>query len=380
MSLTYPAKVAAVQSSAPSAARREHLVYIERFRAIAIILIVAGHAFDLAWFRTTGVTLQTSPATGALTALINGNTFYFVFISGFLYRHIFFERMSYGAFMRKKALLVGLPYLLLGTALAVAQIIASDFHVTISNDGTVQEGSLYVDIMTQLATGQMMAAYWYIPFICLMFVVSPLFDRFIRARASVQVTIWIAAVVLAFWAHRPYGNLSPIHSAAYFGHVYLAGILFWKHRVVLMRILRENIPLLLLGIALLSVALIQDILVLNVNAVERRATDPWWPLAFDWMILQKYIGAFLFCGLLSRFAPGGQKALGFIASNSFGIYFLHGMVLVAMTHAPATLLPHLGIPLIDFIGYAVLAFGITLAAVVTIKTILGEKSRYIIGA
>ena len=72
-----------------------------------------------------------------MPALITGGTAYFVFISGFLYRQVFYGRTSYGAFMRKKALYVGLPYLVLATPLALAQIVLSDFRRDVQAGGRI---------------------------------------------------------------------------------------------------------------------------------------------------------------------------------------------------------------------------------------------------
>ena len=48
----------ALPESAPDrskAASRERVDYIGHFRAVAIVLIISGHAFDLAWTRAAAV-------------------------------------------------------------------------------------------------------------------------------------------------------------------------------------------------------------------------------------------------------------------------------------------------------------------------------------
>src|SRR5688500_13738332 len=93
---------------------REHVAYIEYFRAVAILLIGCGHTYAVSWSHFVDENPTTRVAwLNVIPALITGGTAYFVFISGFLYRQVFYGRTSYGEFMRKKALYVGLPYIVL---------------------------------------------------------------------------------------------------------------------------------------------------------------------------------------------------------------------------------------------------------------------------
>src|SRR5690606_16340567 len=98
----------------PQAKARERVAYIEYFRAVAIVLIVCGHTYALSWTHFADEDPQTRVTwLNLIPAVITGGTAYFVFISGFLYRQVFYGRATFGEFMRKKALYVGLPYLVL---------------------------------------------------------------------------------------------------------------------------------------------------------------------------------------------------------------------------------------------------------------------------
>ena len=109
-----------VAPAATQAKTREHVAYIEYFRAVAILLIVCGHTYAVSWTHFADEDPQTRVTwLNVIPALITGGTAYFVFISGFLYRQVFYGRTPYGEFMRKKALYVGLPYLVLATPLAL---------------------------------------------------------------------------------------------------------------------------------------------------------------------------------------------------------------------------------------------------------------------
>ena len=138
-----------------------------------------------------------------IPALITGGTAYFVFISGFLYRQVFYGRTTYGEFMRKKALYVGLPYFVLATPLAFAEIWLGPFSVTAVKDGVAYPHSTFVDFIVLFSTGRMVTAYWYIPFIFLVFLASPLFDRFIELSKGWRAAALAASVAVALWIVRP---------------------------------------------------------------------------------------------------------------------------------------------------------------------------------
>jgi len=72
---------------------RNHLQSLVYFRGIAIVLIVAGHCYSISGWHigTTGDRF--------LANLISGSTTLFVFISGFLFHHVFYPKFQYGKFM-----------------------------------------------------------------------------------------------------------------------------------------------------------------------------------------------------------------------------------------------------------------------------------------
>lgn len=364
----------------PHAAVRERVDYIEFFRAVAIVMIVSGHSFDLAWSRTLGgPSVAGKEMLGVLSALVNGGTFYFVFISGFLYRLVFYERVGYADFMRKKAMNIGLPYLILGIPLAFYQMIVSGFHVTLYKHGEVLGTNYYVDIAAQLATGEMMTAYWYIPFIFLVFAASPLFDRFIRLSWGWRAAIFLVSLAAAFWAHRPYESLNPFHSFVYFVNMYLFGIMVCGERQRLMKVLRATPVLVLLAVVLVGIALVQEFVLHQIGNIERVQGDGWAPKGFDMIIVQKYVGVLFFCGLLARWGERLSETFRALANASFGMYFMHGIILAALSHLPASMSPHFAFTPTVFLAYAFATVTSSYLVVRAAQAALGPRSRYVIG-
>ena len=82
------------------------LRYVHNFRAVAIVIIVAGHAVV-----TLGRDAQPAQMDFLLDLLDNG-TVLFVFIAGFLFEHLS-RKFEYRSYLRKKLLNVIVPYLLI---------------------------------------------------------------------------------------------------------------------------------------------------------------------------------------------------------------------------------------------------------------------------
>jgi probable poly-beta-1,6-N-acetyl-D-glucosamine export protein len=368
---------------APPAAQpepREHIAYIEYFRAVAILLIIAGHTYAVSWTHFVDEDPQTRVTwLNVIPALITGGTAYFVFISGFLYRQVFYGRVAYSAFMRKKALYVGLPYLVLATPLALAEIWLGPFSVTAVKGDVAYPHSYFVDFIVLFSTGRMVTAYWYIPFIFLVFLASPLFDRFIELSKGWRAAVLAASIAIAFWVVRPIDNLNPVQCFFYFANFYMFGILFCEYRKPIMDFISRPIVIAGLAVAILAIASVQAMIMQFPGNLERYPSDGLGFVGFDAMLIQKYIGILLFCGLLTHVGGWLKGPLSFIADISFGLFFVHGIVIAVLMRLPEPLSPHVGEPVTDLAIYSVLVISLSVVVVVVAKYITGKYSRYIIG-
>ncbi len=363
-----------------SASGREHVAYIEYFRAIAIILIVCGHTYAVAWTHFIDEDPQTRITwLNIIPALITGGTAYFVFISGFLYRQVFYGRTSYGAFMSKKALYVGLPYLVLATPLALAEMWLGHFSVTAVKDGVAYNASSFVDFIVLFSTGRMVTAYWYIPFIFLVFLASPLFDRFIQLAHGWRAAVFAVSIALALWIVRPVDNMNPVHCFFYFANFYMFGILFCEYRKPAIALLTRPGVIAALSLLLLLIALVQALVLKNPGNLERSADQGWGPVGLDLMLLQKYVGTVLLCGMLTHTVGWLKRPLSFVADHSFGLFFTHGIVIAILMRLPEAMSPHIGYPMADLALYSGFVITVSLGIVVVVKQVTGKHSRYIIG-
>ena len=102
-------------------------------------------------------------------------------------------------------------------------------------------------------------------------------------------------------------------------------------------------------------------------------------VGFDAMLVQKYVGILLFCGLLAHVGGWLKRPLSFIAEHSFGLFFVHGIVIAVMMRLPEPFSPHVGEPIADLALYSFSVIVISLTIVVIGKYITGKYSRYVIG-
>ena len=339
------------------------------FRGIAIIVIVAGHCFDLAdWQeRTFGERLGRN--------LIAGGSCLFVFISGFLFHHVFFPRFRYRTFIAAKARNVLSPYLIL-SALPIAYHLIRrkphfDGYFLPQGQGAVAE--YVMPALKYLYTGAFFIPYWYIPFIMLMFAISPLHVMFIRWRPVPRVALVFALLTFAAFVHRPVHNFDVLQSLAYFLPIYLLGIVCSQHRDWLYQNLEGREPWLLALVV--GIALWQT---LGVGHVGNFNKPPFVVDGADWVLLQKALLCPVLMVVLHRFEDRHWSLLGLLASASFGIYFMHAWVLAfaygIKDGRTLGISPYLAWPLATALVVA-LSMGIAWLA----KLVLRKQSRWVIG-
>ncbi len=344
--------------------RRQRLRYFDHFRAVTILLVVASHSYA-GWRRDS--ILEISAAN-----LITGATALFVFISGFFFHHAFHRNFHYGRFMRKKTVAVLVPYLVLSTAFMLDTLRkggAITYDVRFSDDPWVDGVAA---ALAKYATGNAHYVYWYVPFIMLMFALSPVFLRFIDLKLRSQVLLVVGALTLASFVWRSRLSLNPLHSVLYFVGFYLLGILFSLHRERVERAFTRTSAAVLWTLTVLVA--VASAFAGQVGNMHKE--NPWEYTGFDWMVPLKVamIAAMLASAFL--FAKRESRVLGHLAKTSFAIFFVHPWFIEPMKQlVPERLLG-------DASGAAVLfllVLGATLATIALVKAILGDCSRYVIG-
>jgi peptidoglycan/LPS O-acetylase OafA/YrhL len=350
------------------------LTSINYFRAIAIILIVAPHLLQYAPMGDSQIEIL-------MRSLLSGGTSLFVFISGFMFHYVFYPRFKYKYFLKNKCKNIFLPYLiLLSLSIVIATFIGKsafslEYFNTHSDSFVFDENDSKLFILVKYyLTGSGVAAYWYIPFIMVMFLLSPLHYKFINLKPSLQIAITLLLLTVATFLHRPVQNINIIQSVLYFSPIYLIGMLSSIYDFELKEKLKKYD----------FIFLIFAIVLAYYQGLSGQ-TSGYYKLFFEYngidlSVFKQISLCFFFFFFLTRFEETKSKLLDLVASTSFATFFIHGWVINVLKMFEK----HLNIPSHSWWGYLfvlIMTISISVAIATLVKTAFknSRKTRYLIG-
>lgn len=332
-----------------------YLNSFDYFRAISIFIIVIGHSYGISgWVPDT-------LSGNVLKTYLSGGTTLFVFISGYLFHHVFYSKFNFKKFMRSKFKNVLMPYLIL-SFVPIAYLSLTE---TIGIEGFVGSFIYY------LLTGTFLTAYWYIPFIISIFLLSPLFIFYIKLSLMYKVIALLVLVAISMVIARPEGNVNVIQSIFYFSPAYLFGIIcsiyskaLYSHKMI--------------AVVAFVISFILAYLQVYTHGVGGNYhKDAFIYLGLDFMLLHKMALSVFLCTALNFNDKYELKWLKNIASASFSIFFLHPFVLFVWRKIFGDEFDSYG--LINLLPFSILVFVISIGIAYIIKKILGKRSRQFIG-
>lgn len=359
--------------------KRKFLNSINYFRGIAIIIIVMTHSYGIAnWNVYHNASLFEKVF---YSFNLNGSVF-FVFISGYLYHHIFYPNFDYQKFLIKKAKFVLIPYLVCSALPIIYTVFDRQnewlFNIVFDSGGldflpaSLQDKPL-LSILWFIATGRAVYAYWFIPMVILIFLIAPLVNYLIKTKSLLKVILFL--IPIAMIIHRPLYNMNPLHSLVYFLPVYLLGIYSSIHREKIIYYLKGDRPKLIILCSAILLCLIQ-VLVFNVSGNFSKSffsvTIP------DLNIIQKILLCFLFISVLDNLEKAEINSLKQTAQTSFAIYFIHPFLLRPLTRLSRVWGNFEG-NLLTLLIATFLTVTISVAIAHLIKLVFKKNSRYIIG-
>ena len=295
---------------------------INYFRGAAILFIVAGHCLDMTFQQRNSLVAK------FILNIMQGGTPFFVFISGFLFYHVFYEKFNYRNFMISKIKNVLFPYVVL-SIMPVCYFVfirkTGPYHEYIFSPGQ----GVYLEYLRPFCmyflTGRTFVAYWYIPFIMVIFALSPVFVRYVKLPSYFRIILLLLCYCIAMIIHRPLDNISVLQSVVYFVPVYLLGITASMYKEQIYRYATGKEFYMLLSALLL--VLIQ---VVFYETYANFHKNPFEVTVLDINIIQKSIFCLFLMVLLNRFENKSIPYLKKLAAASFAIYFLHPPVLLCM--------------------------------------------------
>jgi surface polysaccharide O-acyltransferase-like enzyme len=337
------------------------------FRAIAIIFIIAGHSFG-----SVGMEFNTLLDV-SIKNIITGGTSLFVFISGLLFHHVFYQKYHYKNFFIKKCTNVLIPYLILGFIPILLRVIIKkdgfDEYFLPIGTGIINE--YLVPSLKYYMSGRFLNAYWYIPFIMVTFAFSPLHVIYIKASLNLQLLFIFSLSIVSILIHRPIDNINVFQSVLYFTPIYLIGITVSIHKERVYEYLKGK-DIHLLSIVII-IAVFQSYLGFEGN-YHKQAFEYG---GIDLIYFQKIALCFFLMIWLSRFEEFNNKAIHSLAATSFTAFFIHPFIL--------WFLNKLNFDFMDVNSWVLYVLFVATISVICIfiaklsKKIMPQYSRYIVG-
>jgi probable poly-beta-1,6-N-acetyl-D-glucosamine export protein len=303
--------------------------------------------------------------------LVTGGTALFVFISGFFFHSVFRARYEYVSFLKKKFGAVFIPYLIMSSAFMLQHfILKHSLESPLDSEATGATG-IALAYLVNLATGHHLQAYWYVPFVMLVFIASPFFRWTMTLTNTATLMLLCLSFLTSSFVHRPLENLNPFHSFLYFFPYYVLGIFYSKNRLKIEDFLERNMVIILSLPILIAIGMSMAGQSGNLHKLYP------WPLdGFDYMIPQKISLIFALIALTLYLERWKIGVFEYIAKISFALFFIHPVVLMAVYRIPTDDENYGGLL---FMPRFIFVLGVSVALAAAVNWIFGNKSKYLIG-
>lgn len=348
---------AAPAAAAPDRARRPGFDYaIDNLRGIAIVCVILSHCRSLNYL---GAELP------ALWLCIAGATSWFLFISGYLFEVTERKRFHYGPYLQRKARNVLAPYLVIQGSAIVLGLLQQQYRLY-GLDPLPYAGWMLV------VGGARIGPLWFIPMIVLFFLAAPLVMQLSR-RQWTLVAGTVLALALTFTTSRSHGNRNPMLSFVHFAGFYLFGVLVARHRATVRQWAQGPhgpawIAAMLLGFAL-SAATVGTLDLAKGSFYASFGQ----PSSFEVGKLTLLVALLV---ALQRWMDRPVPVLARLADISFGLFFVHGVLLaVAAKLITALAIDAPAVQALLEVGLAI--FG-SIAVVRGVRRVAGRWSRYVV--
>lgn len=292
----------------------------------------------------------------------HGSTIYFIFISGFLFYYLS-PKFTILRYYRNKLLNVMVPYVFMTSVVLI--VLTEAFIEPASSLSCSLKKILEVFVY-----GKAQTQYWYMPFIALVFIISPLL---LKIPKKIFFKISLIAGLLPLLGTRTGIHVS-VGQYLYFFPVYLQGMCLAMHYPGCIAVLnrRKNI--------FIAIAILASIVLFYLRGQERYVGLI--NITESLYYIQKLSITFLVMIGFEKLEHRNIPILKSLATYSFAIYFTHLFVGNSFAkqyyyhffiESPFLIYP-------ASIAYVIMVLFATLFGCMGIKKMLGSKARYFIGA
>ena len=337
------------------------LTNIHIFRAFAIFNVMMVHLWA-SGMHSPPFGIQLGMANLCRAIFFGNSTIYFIFISGFLFEYLS-KNFQINKYYEKKIKYVVAPYIVISLVMTITPMIKESLF-----DGQIFS---FIAFLTKYCSniiyGRASFQFWYIPFIIIVFLISPLL---LKVPSKYDKIIIVLSALLPLIGTRTATKIT-LYQFVYFVPLYILGFYTSKYYLYVDRI--KNYKSIFLIISIIVTIILFSIYQHNITAGSFSLNE-------SVFYIQKISLTIYLIFKLKEVDL--NNSFNLIANYSFALFFLH------MCFAKYTLHPIL--QLIDdylrnfsFILSLLVAFFYILLTIFIIgflRKIFGSYSRYIIGA
>ena len=349
------------------------LPYILNLRGIAILIVVAVHARGnaLSWDAHTG-------AHTLMSALFDSRegtgTVMFIFIGGFLFQYLSTRGFEFPKYLEKKFLYVILPYVLISIPIIAYRIYT---NYTLGLPAGFNDQNAFYRFGYYLFTGLHLAPFWFISTIVLFYLSAPIFRAL--DRPSAYRYIFPLLILTSFFTYRSEHNANPLLAYIHYFPVYYLGMWTASHRNTILSLgNRLLIPLLVVYVGINVGYLTGAIPTPEKVSFEDILAAP--RLIFNIDLLKALTLCYIAMLVLCKFSSKRMIFLEVLGEYSFGIYFVHCIVIYPSQNAWAKLAGDVQYSVISFLLYLAFILVVSILSVYLVKRLTGRYSRILIGS
>ena len=280
------------------------------FRGVSIILVVFSHCY-LVGNSSFGYNLNVLSLL--FKTICSGASAFFVFISGYLFVKQYKSSSSLKGFLIRKLRYVFSPFLFF-SSFDLLYILFRFILSNLNNSALCQfyhDALISYDFISCYLVGHSYATLgilWYIPFIMLVYSLSPVFLFYSKIRFKWKIRLFLFSILVSLLLFRNSSREvhSVFHNVLYFTPFYFVGILSYQYRNVVLKKCHGNKVLLLILFSLFFSFM-------NIFLRDSIST------MIDFLLLQKLSLCLVFLNVFNRMQRNTFSIINLLATNSYGI-------------------------------------------------------------
>ena len=345
--------------------KKPHFVEFVYLRAVAIILVVLGHS----------IFSVEDEFPIMIENITKGATAIFVFISGYFLHAAFYIKFKYVSFIKKKVKNILFPFYFVSAITIVILLIGLALFKNHN------EAAKSIEISVFLSRGFILYPHWYVRFIMVVFLLSPLYIKFVDVGPRGKIVILLFSSLISSLIHRPLGDIDVLQSVIYFTPYYLFGIYFSIYKDWFYRNNRLVFWVSIVGFFLCVIT--QAFVFPHAGNYHKGAFTY---AGIDLMFFQKAFLCVMLIEICKWFARRYKpiRLLSVLADASFAIYFIHFLFTGGFGYFFSRWLSGstdhaLIISLLATLLIFSFSISISFAVAKTFKSMVGDRSGLLIG-